>query len=282
MSDEADSWQAIFFASAAIFIAYQMFRGWRLGVVRQLVNLFALILAYGVAIFGGTSVVPVLRPLGYPDFIVSLVAGSIMASLVFASISFLGRILFRRTNQQGLGLLRLGYGVGGSFIGMVFGFLTVWLVVLAIRLLGTVAATEASAAEPAVHKLRARTPAEAFSDSIVHMKSSLEQGTAGEIVQRIDPLPAKVYKVAQKVGLVASNADKMQRFLSYPGARELALHPRIVALQRDPAVTREVASRNYLGLMKNESVVRALDDPEVTKLVRNFELEKALDYALQQ
>ena len=64
------------------------------------------------------------------------------------------------------------------------------------------------------------------------------------------------------------------------GAKELTEHPRIVALQRDPDVTREIEGRDYFALLRNERIVSAANDPELHALVRQFELEKALDYAL--
>lgn len=282
MRDDADSWQTIFLLSGALFVAFQMFRGWRLGVVRQLVNLLALIVCYGVAIFGGRLAVPVLRPLGYPDFIVSLLAGALMALVVFLAISALGRLLFRRTDQQSLGLVRLGYGVGGSAIGMVFGFLTVWLVVLGIRLLGTVAQTEIEAARPAPHRPPTLAPPNQLALRIAGLKKSIEQGASGQIVQALDPIPEKFYDIMSKIGRVMASSEAADRFFRYPGALTLSQHPRILALQRDPGITREIQQRNFLGLLKSQQLKQVLDDPEVTQLVKNFELEKALDYALQK
>lgn len=281
MSDHLDSWQIVFFVSASLFVLFRMFRGWRQGVVLQLVSLLGLILAYAVAIFGGRLAVPVFRPLGYPDFIVSLIAGSVMAMVVYVSIITVGHILFRRTNQQSLGLMRIGYGLGGSAIGMIFGFLTVWMVVLAIRLLGSVAETELEAAQPAPRRLARPEPRNvAFVESMAHMKQSLEQGPTGAIVETLDPIPTKFYDLVSKITLVVGSQESIERFLSYPGARPLSQHPRIVALQSDPNVVAQIQQRNYLGLLKNESIVQAVNDPEVGHLVRNFELEKALDYAL--
>ncbi|MEA3188308.1 MAG: hypothetical protein QOD99_2138 [Chthoniobacter sp.] len=276
--EDADRFRLIFLIAAALFVLVQVVRGWRSGVVRQLVNLLALIVAYAVAIFGGRLAVPVFRPIGYPDFLVSLIAGSIMAMVAFTAISLTGRILFRRTNQQSVGLLRLGYGAGGSMIGMVFGFLTVWLVVLGIRLLGTVAETEMIASAPTPRRLQRP----ALIESVAHMKESLEQGTTGAIVNRMDPIPDKVYEIMTKIGRVVSSPKAVDRFMSYPGARHLSQHPKIMALQKDASVSREIQQRNYLALLRSQSLVQTLNDPEVGTLVKNFELEKALDYALQQ
>ena len=63
-------WQTIFVSFALILIAFEIVRGWRLGLVRQLIRLLALAAAYATAIFAGRLLLPVLRPLiQAPDFL---------------------------------------------------------------------------------------------------------------------------------------------------------------------------------------------------------------------
>lgn len=273
----------IFFVAAAMLVFTQMVRGWRLGVVRQLINLLALIVAYPVAIFAGRLAAPLFRPLGYPDILISLVVGSLLALIVYACIASAGAILFRRTNQQDIGLIRLGYGAGGSFIGMIFGFITVWLAVLGIRVLGTVAETEMQVASHPVAGSRDTTVhirPSPFASRLARMKESLEHGATGAVMERVDPLPHSAYSVVAKLSRVAASPESMSRFMDYPGTKPLSQHPRILALQNDPLIVRQIEERNYLALLKNENIVAAANDPEVTALVKRFDLEKALDYAL--
>ena len=72
----------------------------------------------------------------------------------------------------------------------------------------------------------------------------------------------------------------MQRFVTYPGTKVLSQNPKIVALQTDPQITRQVERRDFVGLMANPKIVAVVNDPALEQLVRRFELEKALDYAL--
>ncbi len=274
-SADADSF--IFLISALLLILWQTWRGWRLGAARQVVNLAGLIAAYAVAIFGGRLAVPVLRPLGYPDMILALVSGAILGMIVFVGISGTGALLFKKTSQQSVGLVRMGYGATGAFIGLLFGVFTVWLMVLGIRILGTVAESEVRVAR----KDASRHQPGSMVQGLVEMKRSLEQGRTGEVVNHVDPIPADVYGLLHKISLTVSNAESVNRFLRFPGSQELAAHPKIQALQRDPTVTREIADRNYLALLRNEQIVRAANDPELHQLVSRFELHKALDYALR-
>src|SRR5438067_12912801 len=94
MLEDAGHYELIFFVSAAAFICFQMVHGWRLGVVRQMVHLFALVVSYLVAIFSGKLAMPLLRFIGYPDIVLSMIAGLVMAAIVYGSITVIGAILF--------------------------------------------------------------------------------------------------------------------------------------------------------------------------------------------
>ena len=148
-------WQTIFVSFALILIAFEIVRGWRLGLVRQLVRLLALAAAYGAGLFGGRLLLPLLRPfLRLPDLMISVVAGAILVLIVYAVISTVGAILFRRTGEQNAGVVRLVYGICGAVLGIFFGLFSVWLVVVAIRSTGAIANAEMPAAPP----VAARSP----------------------------------------------------------------------------------------------------------------------------
>lgn len=285
MAEDVDRYQMVFFISAALFICFQIVRGWQLGIVRQLVHLFALVVSYVVAIFAGRLAAPLFRPLGYPNIVVSFVVGMVLAILVYVSITMAGAILFRRTNQQNIRLIRLGYGAGGSLIGLIVGVITVWLVMAGIRMLGTVAEAEVALSRQPVALSPHRLPAVQVHpgpmvEQLARIKQSLDQGTAGGVMDRIDPIPDRAYGIVTKISHVISSPQSMERFLDYPGARDLSQHPRIQALQTDPLIVRGIEQHDYFTLLKNERIVAAANDPEVAALVRHFDLEKALDYAL--
>ena len=133
-------WQTIFLSFACVLILFEVVRGWRLGLMRQVMRAGAVVAAYLCAIFGGRILLPLFRPFfKVPDIVISLVAGAILALVVYFVISTLGSILFKRTGQQGAGSVRLVYGISGAVAGIFFGLFTVWLVVIAIRSLGAVA-----------------------------------------------------------------------------------------------------------------------------------------------
>ena len=278
-SGDMDCFELLFAGGSVLLVLVQSIRGWRLGVVRQLVNLVALVLAYGAAMVSGRLATPLLHPLGYPDLLVSAISGAIVGGVVYLAVSMAGAVLFRRTNDQSLGLLRLGFGAGGSALGFVGALVTVWLSVLAIRFLGTVAQAEVNMAKtPAAQREGMR--ASPMAVELAQFKRSLDSGPAGALLNGTDPVPQRFYLIVEKMTRVISNADSMRRFVMYPGTRVLSQNPRIVALQKDPDIARQVVHRNFMGLLGNPKIVAAVNDPEVEELVKSFELEKALDYAL--
>ncbi len=274
-----DRFQILFLGGSGLLVLVQSIRGWRLGVVRQLMNFLALLLAYGAAIVSGRLAAPLLHTLGYPDLLVSVLAGAVCGGAVYFVVSMAGAILFRRTSEQSLGLLRLGYGAGGSALGVAGALVTVWMSVLAIRFLGTVAQAEVNLAEtPAA--VRQGVKATSLALELARFKGSIDSGPAGPLINGTDPVPQRLYLIVEKMTRVVSNVDSMRRFVTFPGTRLLSENPRIVALQKDPDIVRQVGRGNIIGLLANPKIVEAVNDPGIEGLVRDFQLEKALDYAL--
>lgn len=283
-------WQLIFVSFALVLILFEVIRGWRLGLVRQVIRLFALICAYATAVFGGRLILPIARPIfSVPDFVISLTAGAILALLVYFGINLLGGILFKRTGQQGAGLVRILYGACGAVLGVFFGCFSVWLIVVAIRSIGALANAEmhnevAAGREtvPATTQVHARTGAPPpLIYSLAKLKNSIELGPLGETVRAADVVPDQTYQTLGKLGTVVSNPESAERFLSYPGAKKLTENPRITALRNDPEIIELVGQQRFLELLQNPKVINALNDPELAAQVRNFDFQKALDYAMK-
>ena len=289
MTTGSSLWQMIFVSFALILILFEVVRGWRRGAVRQVVRLFALGAAYAVAFFGGPMLLPLVRPfLRAPDFFISIVAGAILALVVYAGITTLGAILFKRTGQQGAGIVRLLYGVCGAALGVFFGLFGVWLAVVAIRSAGAIANGDLGTHTTAQHQPAPLTtrphpsPAPAITVSLAKLKKSIELGSLGEIVRAVDVVPAQAYQTLGKVGTVASRPESAGRFLSYPGAKELAENSKIIALRDDPEIIELIQQGRLLDLLQNPKLIEAMNDPVLAAQLRRFDLQKALDYALSK
>ena len=290
----APGWQFVFLSLAVVILLLEIIHGWRLGLVRQLVRVIAIIVAYSSAFFGARPTVPLLRSFfKLPDPILAVLGGAILAALLFAAINLIGAFLFKKTAQQESRFVRLIWGSTGAFLGIVLGLFTIWLAFAGIRMLGSVAEARLRTQNlPASTKAQANGSVQIQTESAVSpnplmamladMKNSLESGRVGETVRTIDPLPPALYRVLEKAGEVASNVQSAERFLSFPGAREISEHPKVVALRNDSRVMELIAAGRVVELMKNQRMIDAMNDPTLQAQVKKFELERALDYALKR
>lgn len=289
-SGAPDFLQLAFFGGAAVLVAAKAWHGWKVGIVRQVIGVGALLAAYLVGYFGGGLVGAALRLVcDLPENVLAVVGPVALGLVIYGAITFVGSILFKKTAEQSISIVRLGYGLSGAAVGAVYGLFLVWIAILAIRLLGCVAETQIAVAQnPHLSLGKATpkptpksTPPSAVVRGLADMKHSLESGAAGSLVQQVDPIPGTLYGILRKLGLMVATEQNVARFLSYPGVQPLLAHPKVAALQSDAEITRDIVQRRYLSLMRNPRIIAAANDPEIGALMRDFEFEKALDYAIR-
>jgi hypothetical protein len=292
-------WQAVFISFAFVFILFEVVRGWRLGLIRQLVRVAALVVAYAAAVFGGRLLVPIARPfLKMPDIVLSILAGAVLALVIYALVTSMGMVLFKRTGQQNSQQVHLIYGLAGAIVGLFFGAFALWLIVASVRAVGAVADAQvrsqarfpeagqsATLRAPDVRRRFLSEPnggSTALATSLVRLKNSLELGLLGNAVKQTGPVPLKTYETLGKVGSVFSNPERAQKFLTFPGARELSEHPKIVALRDDPDISEMIAQGRFLDLLQDQRIIDAANDPTIADRIKKFDLQRALDYAVKQ
>lgn len=290
MTSGSPLWQAVFLSFACVLILFEVVRGWRLGLMRQLVRAVAIAAAYLCAVFGGKLLAPALRPfLKMPDIVISIGAGAVLALIVYFVVTTVGAILFKRTGQQSPGAVRYLYGICGAVAGIFFGLFTVWLVVIGIRSLGAVA--EASVQARAANRAPLSRTTRSFSprpaeppivETIAKLKHSIELGPIGEVVRGADVVPTSTYETLGKVGNVFSNPQSAERFLSFPGAKELTENPKIVALRDDPEIIRMIQDGRLADLLQDSRIIEAVNDPALANQLKTFQFQRALDYATKR
>jgi uncharacterized membrane protein required for colicin V production len=293
-------WQVVFISFAVILILFEVVRGWRLGLMRQIMRLIGLGAAYAAAFFGGRLFVPAIRSFfKIPDPILSILCGAILAFAAYMVVSGVGAILFKRTAQQESGLLHVVYGFAGAILGLFFGLFLLWMTVVGVRAVGALAEGQArKRSDAAVHgardptsralDVRRRFLSESedgmrpFAISLARLKNSLELGRLGNVLKNTDPVSQRTYETLEKAGSVLSSPERLQKFLMFPGARELAEHPKIVALRSDPEIADLVAQGRFLDLLQNPRVIDALNDPVLADRIKKFDIQRALDYAMEK
>ena len=287
-------WQIVFVSFALVLILFEILRGWRRGLPRQVARLGALIAAYFAAFFGGKFLGPLLGMfVRLPDTLLSIFAGAIFAVIIYALISGIGSALFRKTSQHDSLIIRLVYGSTGALLGVFFGLFLVWMIVVAVRSVGSVAdaqVREQASDSSVVHAVdvRRRILGEPNEDeaplttSLARLKNSLEMGVIGNAVKKVDVVPQKTYDVIEKIGAIAANPQNAERFLEFPGARELSEHPKIIALRNDPEVAQMLAQGQLIELIQDHRIIDAANDPELRARLKKFDLSAALNYAVQK
>jgi membrane protein required for colicin V production len=292
-------WQAVFISFAVVLILFEVVRGWRLGLLRQLVRVAALAAAYAAAVFGGKLLVPIARPfLKMPDIVLSILAGAVLALVIYAFVTSMGMVLFKRTGQQNSKLVQLIYGFAGAIVGLFLGVFILWAIVASVRAVGAVAdaqvrsrASSPEAGQSATLRALAvrrrflsepNTGSTALATSLARLKNSLELGPLGNAVKQTDPVPLKTYEMLGKVGRVFSSPERAQRFLTFPGARELSEHPKIIALRSDPEISEMIAQRRFVDLIQDQRIIDAANDPALANRIKKFDLQRALDYATER
>ena len=293
MTSGSSLWQTIVVSFAALLLLLELIRGWRLGLPRQLMRGAAVIAAYAAGYFGGNLLLPLLRPiLNWPDFILSMIGGAILALVVYGVIASLGAILFKRTAQHPSSSVRLLYGLSGALTGIVFGLFFIWLIFVGIRSVGAVADAQVQA-HPRPEMTAATThsdprlalenfDADSVTSFLARLKNSVEMGTLGDVLKKTDVTPPSVYETLKDAGAVCANPENARRFLSFPGAVELSEHPKIVALRNDPEIADLIRHGRIMELLQHHRVLEAANDPTLVEKVKQFDIKKALEFAAKK
>jgi hypothetical protein len=263
-------WQNAILYAAALFLLWEVFAGWRRGLIRSGLHFGAFVASGLLGLLVGQGVAMVVG-LVFPGaaFLVGLTAGAIVALLLLGACLFLSALLFKRTSQQPSGPARWIFGLGGSLFGLLTGLLLLWGGISLVRTSGALAAPAAKEKDAPVSTRVLAT-----------VKNSLEQGPLGGVVESIDILPTETYTRIIRVGELAKNPDGMMRFLDDPGVQEILAHPRMRAVLGDPKVVQAAETKNYIVLLQSPTILAAATDPSLQKLVLELDLQKALDHAL--
>jgi hypothetical protein len=259
-------------------------------LIRQLVRVAALAAAYAAPVFGGGLLLPIARPfLKMPDIVLSILAGAVLALVIYALVTSVGMVLFKRAGQQNSQLVHLIHGFAGAIVGLVFGAFFLWLIVASIRAVGAVAdaqiRSQANSPEAGQRRRFLSEPnagSTALATSLARLKNSLDLGLPGKALKQTDPVPLGTYEALGKVASVFSSPERAQKFLTFLGARELSEHPKIVALRGDPEISEMIAQGRFLDLLQNQRIIDAENDPTLADQIKKFDLQKALNYAIQK
>jgi len=244
----------------------------------------AIAAGYLSALFAGDLLVPPLRAiLGFPDLLVLGIARAITGLVGYFLILGIGAILFKRTGQQGVGVLRLLYGLSGAVLGLLFGLCVVWVLTISVRLLGALA--EGRMLKPdGTTRVENGDVASVLATQVLATslawKKALEAGSAGPVLKAADPLPTRDYERMGRLGRVLAQPEAMRRFFEAPTVKPLVQDPRFQAIASNPEIAKLAQQRDYASLLRQPKLVEFLNDPAVISKVKDVDLDAALLYAL--
>jgi hypothetical protein len=276
-TDASDYWRNVFLALAAGWILLSFLRGWTQGVLRQLLAPLALL--------GATTVVVLIAPAGsayirlgtqLPTSISAVLLALALWLLAYNLLVFVGRIIFKRTRDQDFAIVRLGFGLGGTAVAVVYALLQIWVVVIGIRILGRVAERQL-----AIQSAR-NSASSGLVVGLARLKNSLELGPGKAVLDQIDPVPQMFYDRMDQCSQLLGNPRAMERLLESPTLRGIWENPRIRALQADPEILDGVRRGDFLSLLSNPKVIALWTDPGIRALWAGNEIRTACDYAKEE
>ncbi len=265
-------------ACALLWLLASVWKGWTRGVIRQAVSLCALALAIATACYVGPLLAPALPAIGFPKFLRPLVAGALIAFVVWATIAAVSSIVFRKTDEQGFGLVRTAFGLGGAILGLFSGLLLLGVGAWSVRLTG-------SLADGLQKGARARPSGKGSSPSpesspLSSLKKIVEDSTLSLWITKVDPVSPDWYPRLSKVGQVLTSPTARDRLLSDPSFAAVAKNPRLGFLRDDPVLQEALRTADLWTLLRSPKIQAAAADTQLLTALRLADVDAALDRAL--
>lgn len=265
-------------ASACLWLLANAWMGWRRGVVRQAASLIGLALAVSAGFWLGPFLAPIVPAMGLPNFLRPVLAGCIVGFIVAGAVSLLSHIIFRKTEDQGFGVIRLAYGISGAALGLFYGLAALGIAAWGIRFFGSFAEGLHKGANDSTARTKNHEPTEPA--RLVLIKNAVEETNAGDLLRRIDPLPPGAYPRVQKIGQVFTNPAAKERFLADPSMEMFSKNSKILALKTDPDLQEALRNGDVWAVFRNPKVQLAAADTQLLTALRSVDLDKLLDRAL--
>lgn len=277
MPEASPTWQTAFLVWAFVCIGWMIFAGWRAGIIRGGISLAALFCAY-LAGSAAAWTIPasLLEWLPLPGLIAQLAAGALVGFAVFLAIWFFGAALFKRTSHQGSFIVRLFWGLGGAFFGLLFGIVIVLTVLAGVRTVGAFSETRMDAEVGGSTNARIAF----WEPYLVKLKRSIEAGDTGSMIEAVDVTPDQTIRIVSKLGRIFSDPQAAQRLLDSPHVVPVVSDRAFVNLIADPEINEAVINGQYVAILTNPKVLEAVRDPELWRKMQSVRWEAAMDEAL--
>ncbi|MBV9733031.1 MAG: CvpA family protein [Verrucomicrobia bacterium] len=256
--EASQQWQGGLLIVFAVCVAYSTIHGSFRGLLLQLLTPLAVAVSVAIVYFLAD---PVLHLFGMSSATISpgglMLARVLLGILCFYLIMLAGGFLFRRTRDYDLIVSRLISGVGGAFLGFIYGLVSVWFLMILIHVIGRVAEDEVT-----LQTSRGLSPAPVIS-TLARAKASLDSGWLGEVSHLLDPVPGSVYDAIDRWSSILSRPDAVNQLLADPVFKPLSNDPTFQALANDPELSSSIQKGDLLGVVTNPKLVQFFTNGEV-------------------
>lgn len=273
----SSQWQEIIYCVAGVWLFFEIWRGWRLGLIRGFLKFMALITAW----FAGSATTATLNAVlilffHAPSPLIPSIAGVLIGTAAYFVISFFSALFFKKTDHYH-GFLRGFIGLGGACCGLLFGLFFLWGGISAIRGLGLVGEMRLLHA-----KQQGLSPkSDPLACNLVRLKKSLELGSLGAWFIQVDPITSGFYENTRKSMIVMKDHDALLRFMNAPNTQKLLANPRISRILHDPEVQQALSTGNLFLLFENKNIQQAFSDATLWQELKSFDLSTALNSAMK-
>jgi hypothetical protein len=256
--EASQQWQTGLLIIFAFCVAFAVVRGCFRGLLLQLLVPLAIVASSLVVYFFAD---PLLRPLGMNSTAISsgglMLARVLLGVLCFYLMMLGGGFLFRRTRDYDLIVSRLISGVGGAFLGFIYGLVTVWFLMILIHVIGRVAEDQVT-----LQNNRGSSPAPLIS-TLARAKASLDLGWLGDVSRWLDPVPTTLYDAIDRWSAILSRPDAVKQLMADPVFRPLGSNPTFQALATDPELSNAIEKGDLLGVVTNPKLVQFFTNGDV-------------------
>jgi Colicin V production protein len=136
--EASPQWQTALFLLAGGYILWSAIRGWRQGLMRQVMGIFALFAA-GFLVLQFTGRLEDLLRSHVPSLVLMPVSAVLIWIVSFNSIVLIGQLLFSPTRDCESSLSQLVSGFGGAAIGAGCSLLLVFCALTGVKIVGRIA-----------------------------------------------------------------------------------------------------------------------------------------------
>lgn len=266
-------WQTAVFLMAGACIFVSALQGWRQGLMRQAIGIIALFAAGFLVLHYTGRMEEFLRP-HVPAWILLPVSAAVIWVVSFNLIVLIGQFLFKRTKDCESPVSQLIYGLGGAAIGVGYGLLFVFCVLVGLKIIGRIAENQVEIQQTKNER------SGALILNLAKLKNSVELGYGRRVLELVDPLPNRFYREIDQYSRVIADPESVHKLLEYPGFRRIWESPQILEIERDPGIVADVKRGNVLGVLTNPKMVALLNDPLVRGVFNQLDMDAALNYAL--